>query len=529
MQGLLGKVVSVTPKTDGVVDVRFKAIAVLPSRGKIPDWLKDKTLSATRTVSTIEEIGGPGDSVVFGAQASARWLRPLTISPDVVHGNPPEAIEIRLAWWHEDNPPDLVASASGRRIPITLVRTGDAFTASLTTTDFRGAVGFPQQIVVEGGGLKASCAIIAPVTPAAQAVDLPGCAGYRLSTAWYAVDVSTQYHTGSVFSIREWARPLDHFEGPVDQILHPCDPVGQYDRVSYEWGFSDAPREQAAECAGVRKEDRAIKLTLDAVADPGRELKTSVSYSSYEDLPLLTVRRDYSLHRKADEKDDGKPREAIDSLGSISLAQRSATLAERDGIRSSRVLLYDGSRLVTARGNACEILRSRSWLLKSGWAVAEHPGRKSTLLYLFDTENPPTLHVWNGPQEISVEPCWNAAPAGPGQSVGFTSGLIAGELAGASEDGAWVGVRAKGVNGGVQFGIVARIAAGTGEAVVTAGGREQRLSLTPYHISGLGTVLYAVADFPECDPLAPIDAEVAGITRTPGCAGPNHIPARSQS
>lgn len=46
-------------------EIKFTPKCVLPERTQVSEWLKDQTLSLTRTALDPREVGGPGDSIVL--------------------------------------------------------------------------------------------------------------------------------------------------------------------------------------------------------------------------------------------------------------------------------------------------------------------------------------------------------------------------------------------------------------------------------------------------------------------------------
>jgi len=507
MQGLIGKIIAgkIINADNNTQEIRFKPAAVLPLRASVPEWLKDKTLTAVRSVQDARELGEPGDSIVFSPVEAERWLRPLTVTPSIIDGDPPDNLQITLAWWHEDTPPQLMAVAAGRRIPVELSRNGDRFTGTVPIAALRGAAGYPEQISIEGAGLKTLCAFVPSTSLSAQAIELPYCRGYRLKTPWLSLDVATDHHVGCIAGLTETGREINHFAVPHDITQIPFELGGQFERVKFDWNWDDTPRGQKAVTTGTRQEGGAIRLDLQGIADPGREMRTSAVYVAYKAIPLVTVQREYSIHPKADEKDDGKLKEPIDQLSSPSLGFRSATIAERNGMESSRVLLHTGSELVSVRGPAGEMQGSRSWVLREGWAMVEHSSRRSYILHLFDTDRPPTLKVWNAAREISVEPQWHAQPVAPGDSFGITTGIVAGQWGGASAAGAWVAVRRQEA-GGIRWAVIARFSASAINRTVkiVAGQTELSGAFEPFHVSGIGTIYtasFSMRDDIEADPV----------------------------
>jgi hypothetical protein len=77
MNAILGKIQSVDKSAaseppEHHFEIKFSPRCVLPERTKVPEWLKDQTLSVTRNVMDPREIGGPGD----GWQRSMVCRRP---------------------------------------------------------------------------------------------------------------------------------------------------------------------------------------------------------------------------------------------------------------------------------------------------------------------------------------------------------------------------------------------------------------------------------------------------------------------
>jgi hypothetical protein len=272
--------------------------------------------------------------------------------------------------------------------------------------------------------------------------------------------------------------------------------------------------------SGARHGCGSTRLSLEGVVDEGQNLRTSVVYTLYEALPLLLIERAFQFHKgkgpdKEKEKDE-KPKEPIDDMKPVRLGFRAAWRRERDGDSSSRLLCTDGERLVTIRpGEVGEFVYNSHWRMPDGWALAEHPGRREYTMYLFDRQTPPYLEAWMGAHTLTLEPRWPHTPVRPKQSVGYAVALTAGELCGASEEGAWVACRAVRPDGGVRCALIARFreAGMPPGASFTLAGQRLEARLDTALIPGVGPVSYAVADFPGGRLDHPFDAAAGRVPR----------------
>ena len=108
----------------------------MPRRTKVPEWLKDQTLTLRREVRDLREAGGPGDSLVLTPVESEQWLYPLTVTPDVAYGKLPGTLQLRLRWWKDEKLPEWTVKANGRSLSGQFTKEGEAGVATVETKTF---------------------------------------------------------------------------------------------------------------------------------------------------------------------------------------------------------------------------------------------------------------------------------------------------------------------------------------------------------------------------------------------------------
>lgn len=503
MYALLGKIVSLTGKEGqpGLYEVRFRPTCVLPRRASIPEWLKDQTLAVERSVPDVREIGHPGDSIVLTPGESSRWLSPLTVNPRIVYGSLPEAIDIRLRWWKDDKAPDYSVRANGCRIEGKFEKDGEEWSAKVETSRFFACAPFlPVDFEVTCDKMKQQVSVLPSDAPYARKLTLPAGEAHRMENGWYVVDVLPRTYGGAVYGLVEKSRGIDHFRRPEGLIQNPAENAGHVDRVSLGWRPWGGMEELSMTSVGSQREGGAIRLSLDGSADEGIGMRTSVVYTIYDEMPLLTLERKYAFQspKKLDTpKPDEKPKEAIDDLRSAMLGFRSAWAIERDSATGSRLLCYDGERLAPLR--AARIQESNgswSWKMERGWAIVEHPRRRECTIYLFDPKSLPYMNTWVNANTITFEPNGYMRVVGQEGSIGYTLGISAGELCGASAEGGWVASRMA-IPGGVRCAVIGRVIDGVpSTAEFTLGGTTISVPLRPVLTSGVGSMFSAMTDFP---------------------------------
>jgi hypothetical protein len=524
MQALLGRITHIEPKESRgagmTLSVRFKPACVLPRRAAAPEWLKDQTLTVERTVVDPREVGRPGDSLVLSPAESAPWLQPLVATPAVAHGALPATLKIELRWWKEEKLPELTVRANGREETGQFSREGVTGVAYVETAGFFDAPPrLPVTFEIACDKLATRVAVLPAGEPSAVRVTTPEGEAHRLENLWYAVEVSARSHGGAIASLREQGRGVDYFRAPEDEIHEEYLHGGFYERVMIDtdWGWSEKLTEAAMTCQAARREADGLRLNLDGVVDDGMNLRTSVSYTLFDRAPILLITREYCF-QKGKEKEEGKEKEGrkgepIDGMRSVAWSIRSATHVERQGNGGSRVFTLDGDRLEVFRSpRVGDFTGCWDWRIRSGWIACQHPERKEALLYLFDLSSRPELCIWWGPHGMTVEPSWPHLPARPQEGVGYSLGLVAGELCGADAAGAWVACRAPLPGGGTRLSVVGRLRApDAAGAVIALGGERREAPVQRLLLPGVGEIAWVTADFPGGRMDDSLDVTIAGI------------------
>ena len=145
-----------------------------------------------------------------------------------------------------------------------------------------------------------------------------------------------------------------------------------------------------------------------------------------------------------------------------------------------------------------EFIYPRNWCMSQGWAVVEHPLRGEYTMYLFDQKPLPHPAIELGSHSIVLNVMWPRATVKPGDSIGCTLAMCAGEVCGASANGAWVACRTAVPGGGVRCAVIARTNQDAADSQVTfkVGSKTRKASLERVVVSGVGDILYATAEFP---------------------------------
>jgi hypothetical protein len=530
MDALLGKITTIarsseTPESaSGPVslEVKFKAACLLPQRTKVPEWLKDQTLTLKREVPDPREAGEPGDTVLLSPVESERWLAPLTVTPTAAYGKLPDTLQIRLRWWKEEKLPEFTVHSNGRSQTGQFTKQGEEGVASIETAPFWGfEPTLPVMFEVTVDKMKAACTVLPEREPYARKLLLADGERYRMENGWYLVEVSGRTNGGAIVSLQEKGRGVDHFREPQNLIQTTAEHGGHIDRLFIGWGGGqDKMSETAVSSAGIRREGGATRLQLDGTIDEGQNLRTSVVYTLYDHLPLLLLERSFQLGKgKEPDKDkkDEKPKEPIDDMRPFRFDIRPSWKVERQGRWGSRILNAEGNRLsVTRPGQVGEHIGSgRGWKLTDGWAIIEHPGRREHTLYLFDAQAPPKPSTFMGERSITFEPNWPHVPVRPEEAAGFTLALTAGEICGAGKEGGWVASRTPLPEGGVRCAIIGRLrdAVTPATATITLGGETRSVPLQAMLLPGVGGAVFATATFGEGQMDQPFDVNVDQIAR----------------
>lgn len=522
MRALLGKITNIVKNEEtGLFDIKFRALCTLPDRDVPPEWLKDQTLTIDRPILDERELGRPGDSIVLTPEESARWLNPLVVEPDIVYGKLPDKLRLRLRWWKDENAPDFTVSANSRLKTEKFTKDGNEYSADIETkTFFDAAPQLPVSLGVSCDKLKAVCNVLPDSEPFCRKLMLPQGERHRIENDWYAIDIDPIKNGSGIASLREKNREVDHFNLPQNIIQAPFEYAGHTDCLDFasDWGeWGDKLGNIKASSSGARREGKTTRFQLDGVVDEGLNLTTSVSYTVHDEIPLITIERDYYFHpAKKKEDDKGKEekhKEPIDDSNAVRLGFRGVWIDERDKCNGSRLVFVDGKRLAAVRlVQYGEYAYSRNWHISHGCVIVQHPLRRECMMYLFDPDpKPQPIWCFNGISMV-LDVKWPAQITKPGISIGRNLALSAGEICGASPDGAWIACRTN-VNNIVKCAVIARLWNGlenTTAAFQLGDTRcEEKLDriLTP----GIGEILYATAEFDDTSKDALFDVSVAGI------------------
>lgn len=521
MQGLIGKITSL--KEINVSDnnvtftVKFSPVSTLPNRKPVPDWLKGQTLEVERTVQDRREIGGVGDSIVLNALESAKWLHPLVVSTELAVGVVPNNLELNLRWWKEDKAPSYRVKANNVILNGEFEPSGNGqFNATVSTDGFSKIL--PLTISVECESINVTSNILPDGKLGGWPVESSYKKTYEIDSVWYRASVITNSHMGGIVSLKEKARDINHFQAPEGITQPVLENGGHYDRYrTSAWDWNGKSYDAGLTSKSVRCLQDTVRFSSETVVDEGENLYSSCSCIFYNDFPLMAYERNFQRRSPKDKKsDNGIPEEAIDSIVSIGMGCRSATLIERNGgINSSRaVFTHDGKLLKVRSSMPYEYMQlggSKGILtIEDGWTLIEHPNRKSYLLYLFDRSLPPIFGLWNGLHEMSFEPMWLNTLLKQDSSCGLSFGLAAGETAGVSERGAWVACRRPTASGAIETGIVARLRDNKDNKVtVTSGSCVKEAELASVIVPGIGWISYTTVLLDNGD--KPFTVNLAGM------------------
>ena len=523
MQALLGKIVAITPLGEAMVagragtrvEISFKGACVLPERVTIPEWLKDQTLKVTREVCDVREVGYPGDSLVLTVAESARWLFPIAFTP-VYFAAMPAQLEIALRWWKDDKPPEVTVRANGRQWSGPFTKEGDQFIARVDNILLFPTPPpvLPVKFDITCDKFHQECLVLPADMPYAE--KLLGAHGelLRVRNAWYEIELTAKARGGGITTLSEVGRGNNHFRLPENIIQRPLEFAGHRDEIKIGW--SAKLGDTALSCAGIRREGTATRVLLEGTVDEGLGLRTSVSYTIFDELPLLLLQREFALHtgKIPDKPPEGpeKAKEPIDEVQSASVEFHAAWVAEQHGQSGSRILCVEGERLAPYRpARNFSMTQQFGWRLHDGWAMVEHPRRREDMLYLFDGSNPPYLVSGLGAYSLTLEPHWPFTSLTAGNHCGFTLALTAGEIGGAAVAGGWVACRTP-YAGGVRCAIVGTFRAGQDmTALVSLGGNVRKETLASSLLTGVGMIHSAVLHFPDGRMTDDFSATVAGI------------------
>jgi len=509
MNGILGKITEVKKKSSGKrdgfisIDVSFKPVCVMPNRNRIPEWLKDQTLKVTRKVADLREIGGIGDSIVCSPAESEPWLFPLSVEPLVVYDNVPKKIELTLRWWKNKKPGEYTVMANGRRQTGKFVKKdkkSDGFSASIDTKGFFDKEPtLPVDLNVSFDKLTLTCTVLPSDCPCHHKLKILTGERHRIEGNWYSVDICASEKGGGITMLREKGRDLDHFKSDDSTIRSTFDHACHYDGASIGWG--DQLGGVAMTGVSTRRDGQTSRLSLDGVLDEGQNIRTSVAFTVFDEFPIVTVQRDIlrgKAGKKDDKKEEEKPKEPIDDMVRMALSFRAHYQVEKDERPSCRTIAIDEDRLASIRGatDFDGLPFWRGWKAKHGWAIMENTFRKQYLLALADPSNPPRLSSMMWTKVMAFEYLWPPLPISPESGTGFAVSMTAGELCGASHEGAWVACR-RVIEGGIECAVVGRFegAVENKTAVFKVGRRNEEIPLRQIFLPGIGELYVASAQF----------------------------------
>lgn len=503
-------------------EIKLKPRCVMPERKQIPEWLKGQVISITRVVPDPREIGAPGDSIVLTPSESSKYLLPLVVTPPLLRATLRGQILVSLRWWKDKKPPELEVRANGRVRRAKLSKKDDEHEAVVNLEDlFSGSESLPAEVLFECDKLRASCTLFPEDAPAFRRTVSADGESWVVTNRWIEFRVIADTNGAGIASLVERGRNVDHFSHPEDLIQGRFGLSGHIDQLLFGWG-DDKLAETSMSSSGARREGGTTRLSFAGTLDKGKGLRTTVSYTAHDTLPLITIQREllFCDEEKDDKKDaEKKPSEPVDDMAAVSMQFRAAWRADGGPDSGSRVLAVENGRLRSIRCvRENESVRYNTFRLFDGWVIAEHPHRCECMMYLFDGSQGPQIATSLNRNTITLEPSWMHVPVYPGKGCGYVIGLVAGEVCGAADTGAWVACRVPDNRGGVVCCAVAKLRdleGGSyaefeiGDSAVTA--PLQRLS-----IPGLGDLAYSAVWLPEGDMRQPLRAIVSGI---PGRCG----------
>jgi len=360
MHALLGRITNIVALPEGGdgrhrLEISFKPVCILPARTKLPEWLKDQVLKVQREVVDVREIGNPGDSIVLTAEESAPWLYPLTITPNIAYGALPPAITVHLRWWKDENPPEYLVKANGRQIGGKFTKQEHGFSAELPTALFYDAPPLlPVEFEVTCEKMRIVCSVLPQNVAFARKLTLPEHELMHVENGWYAVDIAVQAGGGGIYAVCEKGRANNHFSRPAGVLQQPFIYGGHVDRFKNNWRANERMDEVAMTSVGAGKDSSGMRLFLEGLVEEEQHMRTSVAYTLFDDLPLLSWQRDYHLHpARKKRRSRGKRNQRISLTTCSSLGWRSVPPGAR--------------RSMGHPAAACSPLTTGNW-----WSSAAH-------------------------------------------------------------------------------------------------------------------------------------------------------------
>ncbi len=520
MNSILGKITKIkelkksTGSIGHTLEVSFKPACIMPSRKKIPEWIKDQELKVTRKVIDPREIGNAGDSIVLTPDEASSYLFPLEVKPIVTYGKLPKKIDIMLKWWKDKKPGEFAVKTNGRRKICKFNKKGKIFSASVDTDYFfDNNPTLPVDIEISFDKINV-CSTVLPAN-GSYSKKLTAISGERrcIENEWYKIEICPYKSSGGISMLKEKARGIDYFKANENLIYEIFDQSGYTDIFNIGWNEKFGNVEMT--CAGARHEGQAINLTMEGIVDKGMNINTSVSYSVFDKFPFILIKRDVYFKKpeqKDDKKGDKPPEEPVDQLMRVSLGCRAGFMVDKDRYLYSRILSVEKNRFAVIRNSFPERYLPNGWRLKEGWVIVEHPHQNQYMMYLFDKENAPNLNLFINNRIMCLLPTWSPQPVMPPDSIGFTVAFTTGEICGANIDGAWTAFRKPGSDG-VECAIIGRFRKKNKKinAEIQIENKSIKILLQPMHISGIGEIYTAHAHLGKTNMKSKLDITVNGI------------------
>ncbi len=495
MHALLGKIIEVV--SDGSHHkVTFEPLCTLPDHKAPPAHLKDQKLSIERETPDPREIGERGDSIALTVKESLVFLRPLTLlEPE--HST--SEGHLLLRWWKDDTPPEWTVRAGYKIL-------SGAWTRSQGSTHWQAALGAddlkelprPSELEICCGDLKIHHTLT-PAPPFAAKVCKRWGQVHRMESHWLSVDV-TPKSGGALASLASGENTANYFFSNPRLIQHPLDRGGHVDRFRTGWGEWNTMRDKTLDSTGATRESGASRVTMQGNLED--DLRTALSATLLDDWPLLLMRRDFFLHAKKDDKKD-ELRQPVDEMRLFQTGFRCAVNPQPQ----SRVWCCENGEAISfrlAREHEGEMFWH--WTLEDGWVLLSRTASEH-LLYFFDAQSALHLGLWRGPHVMTLEPFWSGVPLKIGESTGFSLGLAAGEVGGATSNGAWIASRT--VQSGEAHGaLLGRFKTAPHEVVFSLGERTVTAPLSALLLPGIGTLHGASARLPESAPGAKFEVRL---------------------
>ncbi|HEY0073695.1 MAG TPA: hypothetical protein VGB77_06300 [Abditibacteriaceae bacterium] len=514
MQSLLGRIIAIE-SDDTRHKITFEPLCTLPDRKAPPEHLKNQKLTferLTQKMPDAREIGEVGGSIVLRTSEARIFLQPLNWLSRRRLSSLSGDFSVELYWWKDETPPNWTARLGGKSTNGAWEK--HSFGWSCVVPLRQLSAQFPPapfDIEFTCGELQRKCTVISNEVPRITAQHETQDTVYSIKNLWLDFTV-TPRNGGAVESLyesdpgkgslgkrksgRNIGRAGFHFFSRNNRIQHPLDWAGHTDRFRTGWGEWNSMRDVKMEVMGASREANTSRVTMQGEIEDG--LRTQFSATLLDDWPLLLMRREFSLHPKKEEKkDEGEPKQPIDEMRLFQTGFRCAVAPDK---AASRVWCRaDGETVPFSLARENEHQSFWHWKMEEGFALFEQAQRREWLLYFFDPDNAPHLGLWRGPHAATLEPFWAGVPLKPGQSIGSSLGLAAGESGGVNEHGAWVACRAK-RDDQWHCALLARCEKANPQAnlqaVFSINETQQPVPLTALFLPGIGTVYGATAQFP---------------------------------